>query len=81
MHACVLSHFSRVQQLAILWTVARQTTLLVMGFSRQEYSSGLPGPLPGDLPDHGSLVSSALAGGFFTSSATWDTPSGLCIHE
>ena len=54
MHACGPSHFSRVQQLAILWTVACQATLS-MGFSRQEYSSGLPGPLAGGLPDHGSL--------------------------
>ena len=42
----------------------------VMGFSRQEYWSGLPFPTPGDLPDPGiepvSLLSPALAGGFFT---------------
>ena len=41
-----------------------------MEFSRQEYWSGLPYPTPGDLPDAGiepaSLVSPALAGGFFT---------------
>ena len=41
-----------------------------MEFSRQEYWSGLPIPIPGDLPDPGtesaSLVSPALAGGFFT---------------
>ena len=47
-----------------------------MGFSRQEYWSGLPGPPPGDLPDAGtetqSLMSPALAGGFFTISATWE---------
>ena len=46
-----------------------------MGFSRQEYLSGLPFPSPGDLPDPGieplSLNSPALAGGFFTTSATW----------
>ena len=45
-----------------------------MGFSRQEYWSGLPCPPPGDLPDPGikpeSLTSPALAGGFFTISAT-----------
>ena len=39
---------------------------LSMGFSRQEYWSGLPFPPPGDLPDPGiqlmSLISSALAG-------------------
>ena len=34
---------------ATLWTVARQA-LLSMGFSRQEYWSELPRPLPGDLP-------------------------------
>ena len=39
-----------------------------MGFSRQEYWSGLPFPSPGDLPDPGmELRSPALAGGFFTS--------------
>ena len=37
---------------AILWTVARQVPLS-MGFSRQEYWSGLPFPPPGDLPDPG----------------------------
>ena len=45
---------------------------LSMGFPRQEYWSGLPFPSPGDLPDPGiepeSLVSPALAGGFFTTS-------------
>ena len=57
-------------------TVAHQAPLS-MGFSRQEYWSGLPCPAPGDLPDPGikpvSLVSPALAGGFFTTSATWET--------
>ena len=41
---------------------------LCMGFSRQEYGSGLPCPAPGDLPNPGielaSLMSPALAGGF-----------------
>ena len=41
-----------------------------MGFSRQEYQSGLPFPFPGDLPDPGIEltypVSPELAGGFFT---------------
>ena len=49
---------------------------LSMGFSRQEYWSGFPRPPPGDLPDPGiepaSLTSSALAGMFFTTSATWE---------
>ena len=58
-----------------LWTVACQPPLS-MGFSRQEYWSGLPSPPPGGLPDLGvepmSLMSPALAGGFFTISATWE---------
>jgi len=53
----------------ILWTVACQASLS-MGFSRQGYWSGLPFLIPGDLPDPGiepvSLVSPALAGGFFS---------------
>ena len=47
-----------------------------MGFSRQEYWSGLPCLPPGDLPNPGikpeSLKFPALAGGFFTTSATWE---------
>ena len=38
--------------LAIPWTVAGQAPLS-LGFSRQEYWSGLPFPSPGDLPDPG----------------------------
>ena len=49
---------------------------LSMGFSRQEYWSGLPFPPPGDLPDPGiepkSLISPALGGRFFTTSTTWE---------
>ena len=42
------------------WTVAHQAPLS-MGFSRQEYWSGLPFPPPGDLPDPGiKLLSPAL---------------------
>ena len=43
---------SRIQLFATLWTVAYQASLS-MGFSRQEYLSGLPFPSPGDLPDPG----------------------------
>ena len=47
-----------------------------MRFFRQEYWSGLPCSPPEDLPDLGieptSLTSPALAGGFFTTSPTWD---------
>ena len=56
-------------------TVAHQVPLS-MGFSRQEYWSGLPCPSLGDLPhpwiEPVSLLSPALAGGFFTISATWE---------
>ena len=71
----LLSHFSHVWLFTTLWTVARQAPVSV-GFSRQEYWSGLPCPFPGDLPDLGieptSLRSPALAGGFYTTSATWE---------
>ena len=50
--ASVLSHFSRVRLSPTLWTVGRQAPLSV-GFSRQEYWSGLPCPPPGDLPGPG----------------------------
>ena len=57
------------------WTVACQAPLS-MGFSRQECWSGLQCPFPEDLPNPGikpaSLMSPALAGGFFTTSATWE---------
>ena len=43
---------SHVRLFATPWTVARQARLS-MGFSRQEYWSGLPFPSPGDLPDPG----------------------------
>ena len=63
---CVLNH---VQLSAMPWTLAHQAPLS-MGFSRQEYWSGLPFPFPGDLPDPGtelaSLMSSALPGRVFS---------------
>ena len=53
--------------LATPWTVACQIPLS-MGFSRQEYWSGLLFPSPGDLPHPGiKHMSPALAGGFVTS--------------
>ena len=62
---------------AIPWTVAHQAPLST-GLSRQEYWRGLPLPTPGDLPNPGieptSLTSPALAGRFFTTSATWEAP-------
>ena len=75
--ACVRSCFGRVPLFASLRTAALQAPLC-MGFSRQESWSGVPCPPPGDLPDPGtepsSLLSPALAGGFFTTGATWEAP-------
>jgi len=51
MHTEVKS-LSRVRLFAAPWTVAHQAPLS-MGFSRQEYWSGLPFPSPGDLPNPG----------------------------
>ena len=76
MCACMLSRFSCVRPFATLWTVARQAPLSV-GFSRQEYWSGLPCPPPGDLPNPGIKPTSptppALASGRLTTSATWES--------
>ena len=73
----MLSYFSCVQLFGNLWTVACEAPLS-MGFSRQEYWSGVPFPSLGDFLDTGieptSLISPALGGGFFTTSATWEAP-------
>ena len=69
----MLSWFSCVCLFLTPW----QDTL-AMGISRQEYWSGLPFPPSGDLPDPQiepeSLMSPALAGRLFTTSATWEAP-------
>ena len=69
--------FSCVQLSATPWTVAHQAPLS-MGFSKQEYWSGLPCPLPADLHYPGiepaSHISPALAGRSFTTSTTWEAP-------
>ena len=71
--ACVHTHAHLValscQLFAAPWAAACQGPLS-MGFSRQEYWSGLPFSTPGDLPDRGikpmSFASPALTGEFFT---------------
>ena len=69
MPARVLNLFSCVQVSATPWALDLQAPLS-MGFPRQEYWSGLPCLLPGDLPDPGikptCLASPALVGRFFT---------------
>ena len=81
MRACAhVSHFSCVQLFATPCTLACLAPLF-MGFSKQESWSGLPCPLPGDLPDPGikpmSFMSPELASGFFTTSANWESNSRL----
>ena len=62
-NVCMLSH---VRLFVTPWTVAHQAPLS-MGFSRQEYWSGLPFPSPGVLSDSGiEPTSPALVGEFFT---------------
>ena len=67
--ACVLSC------VRLFATPGTHQAPLSIGFSRQEYWNGLPFPSPGDIPETGielvSLMSSALAGGFCTTNATW----------
>ena len=68
----VFSLFSHVWLFVISWTVAHQVPL-PLGFSRQEYWSGLPFPPSGDLPKSGiEPESPALTGRFLTTSATWE---------
>ena len=68
---------SHVQLFAAPWTTACQVPLS-MGFSRQEYGSGLPVPPPGDLPnpgiEHTPPESLALAVGFFTTASPGKPP-------
>ena len=70
----VLSHFSHVRLSVTLWTVAHQPALS-MGFSRQEYWSGLLCPSPGGLPNPGIKPLSHVSWigrRFFTISTTWE---------
>ena len=71
----MLNSFSHVQLFVTLWIASHQAALST-GFSRQEYWNGLSCPPPGDLPDPGiepaSFAYPVLAGGFFTTGATWE---------
>jgi len=51
-HACMLSCFSHVRLFVTVWTIAHQAPLS-MGFSRQEYWTGLSCPPQRDLPNPG----------------------------
>ena len=70
----VLCHFSHVGLFATAWNTVAHQAPLSMGFSRQEYWSGLVFPSPGGLPDPGiepeTLIPPVLAVWFFITSAT-----------
>ena len=80
---CVLSLFTHALLFAILWTGACGGPLSI-GFSRQEYSAGLPFSSPGDVRD--SRIKLCLLCYLhwqvdsFTSSATWEAPIQVSIH-
>ena len=71
MRVCILS----CVQLGVTLWIATWKAPLSMGFSREEYWSGLLCPSPEDLPNLGSeptcLMFPALASGFFTTSTIW----------
>ena len=76
---CCAQLRSRVWFFVTSWTVVRQAPLS-MGFSRQEYWSGLPFPPAGNLPNPGikpAFRFHALARGFFTS----ESPYLCCISS
>ena len=58
MHACVLSHVSRVQLCVTQWTVTLQAPLSV-GFCKEKYCTGLSCPPPGDFPNPGTELTSS----------------------
>ena len=84
MHASIQSRFSHVRFFVTPGTIAHQA-LLSMGFSRHEDWSELPFPFPGNLPkpemEPSFLMSPALAGRFFATSAAWDVHSYLQTYS
>ena len=74
-YACLPSRFSRVQLFVTPWTVACQVPLSV-GILQARILEWVAMPSSGDLPDPESkplsLISPALAGGFFTTGAKWE---------
>ena len=80
---CVLS-LTHVRLFVTPWTISHQTPLS-MGLFRQENRSRLPFPPPGDLPDPEikpmSLMSPALAGGFFIMSHLVETDTNKFVKS
>ena len=77
---CIARVLGRIPLFETPWTILCQACLSVHGISQQESWSGLPFPPPGDLPDAGMEPGSpALAGGFFTTLATWEAQCIFCI--
>ena len=73
---CMLNHLSHVQLFATLWTAAYQAPLS-LGFSKQEYWTELSCLHPHQGMETASVMSLALVGGFFTTSAIWEALSDL----
>ena len=67
----MLSHFSCVQVFVTLWTAAHQAPLCPWDSPGKNAGVGCQALLQGIFPTRIS-VSPALAGGFFTASATWE---------
>ena len=76
----VLSPFSHIQLFVTLWITACQAPLS-MGFSRQEYCSGLPCPSPGDLPNPRIKPASLVCPAFFITSAKNGQKTNLRLPE
>ena len=78
--ACMLSHFSCVQLFVTLWTVSGSSLYGTLQASILEW---VDMPPPGDLPHLGiepaTLMSPASAGGFFTTSATWEAHGSVLL--
>ena len=77
-HTCVQSCFSCVRLFETPWIVVCQAPLS-MGFSRQEWVA-MPSSRGSSRPKNRTLVSMspALAGRFFTTSATWEAQNSVC---
>ena len=77
MHVCLVASVAS-DSLRPHGVYAAHQAPLSLGFPRQEYWSGVPFPSPGELPDPGiepsSLMSPALADGFFTTSTACKDP-------